>query len=130
MLDTNFLIAPFQLSIDLFEEIDRLYPVNKVYTLEDAVQEAQSIEEGRYKALVEKLIETQDIEVLETEKETDSSRKVEKEKEVDDLLVNICDEFIIATNDRELKERLVKQGAEVLFIRSGDHLEAINRNEL
>jgi len=130
MLDTNFLVAPFQLSIDLFEEIDRLYPVNKVYTLEDAVQEAKSIEEGRYKALVEKLIETQDIEVLETEKETDSSRKVEKEKEVDDLLVNICDEFIIATNDRELKERLVKQGAEVLFIRSGDHLEAINRNEL
>lgn len=130
MLDTNFLVAPFQLSIDLFEEIDRLYPVNKVYTLEDAVQEAKSIEEGRYKALIEKLIETQDIKVLETEKETDSSRKVEKEEEVDDLLVNICDEFIIATNDRQLKERLVKQGAEVLFIRSGDHLEAINRNEL
>lgn len=120
MLDTNFLVAPFQLSIDLFEEIDRVYPVNEVYTLEDAVQEAKSIEEGRYKNLVEKLIETQDIKVLETE----------GEGEVDDLLVDICDEFVIATNDRELKDRLVERGAEVLFIRSGDHLEVLNSNEL
>lgn len=120
MLDTNFLVAPFQLSIDLFEEIDRVYPVNEVYTLEDAVQEARSIEEGRYKKLVEKLIETQDIQVLETE----------GEGEVDDLLVNICEDFVIATNDRELKDRLVEKGAEVLFIRSGDHLEVLNSNEL
>lgn len=120
MLDTNFLVAPFQLSIDLFEEIDRVYPVNEVYTLEDAVQEARSIEEGRYKNLVEKLIDTQDIEVLETE----------GEGEVDDLLVDICEEFVIATNDRELKDRLVEKGAEVLFIRSGDHLEVLNSNEL
>lgn len=120
MLDTNFLVAPFQLSLDIFEEIERIYPVNEVYTLEDAIQEAKSIEKGRYKNLVDKLIETQDIEVLETE----------GQGEVDDLLVNICDDFIIATNDRELKERLVKKGAEVLFIRSGSHLEALNRNEL
>lgn len=120
MLDTNFLVAPFQLSIDLFEEIDRNYPVNEVYTLEDAVQEARSIEEGRYKALVEKLLDTQDIEVLETE----------GEGEVDDLLVDISDEFVVATNDRELKNRLVENGAEVLFIRSGSHLEILNSNEL
>lgn len=120
MLDTNFLVAPFQLSIDLFEEIDRVYPVNEVYTLEDAVQEARSIEDGSYKALVEKLIDTQNIEVLETE----------GEGEVDDLLVGISDEFVVATNDRELKERLLENGAEVLFIRSGDHLEASNRNDL
>ncbi len=120
MLDTNFLVAPFQLSIDLFEEIDRVYPVNEVYTIEDAVQEARSIEEGRYKALVEKLIETQGIEVLETE----------GEGEVDDLLVDISDEFVVATNDKELKERLVENGAEVLFIRSSSHLEVLNSNEL
>jgi rRNA-processing protein FCF1 len=120
MLDTNFLVAPFQLSIDLFEEIERIYPVHEVYTLEDAVQEARSIEEGRYKALVEKLIETQDIEVLETE----------GEGEVDDLLVDLCDEFIVATNDKELKNRLVEKGGEVLIIRSGDHLEALNSTEL
>lgn len=120
MLDTNFLVAPFQLSIDLFEELERIYPVHEVHTLEDAVQEARSIEEGKYKALIEKLIETQDIKVLETE----------GMGEVDDLLVDICDEFIIATNDRELKDRLVKEGGEVVFIRSEDHLEVLNRDEI
>lgn len=120
MLDTNFLVAPFQLSIDLFEEIERIYPVHEVYTLEDAVQEARSIEEGKFKNLVEKLIETQDIEVLETE----------GEGEVDDLLVDLCDEFVVATNDKELKNRLVENGGEVLIIRSGDHLETLNSTEL
>lgn len=120
MLDTNFLVAPFQLSIDLFEEIERIYPVHEIYTIEDAVQEAKSIEEGRYKNLVEKLIETQDIEVLETE----------GEGEVDDLLVDLCDEFVVATNDKELKNSLVENGGEVLIIRSGDHLEALNSTEL
>lgn len=120
MLDTNFLVAPFQLSIDLFEEIERIYPVHEIYTIEDAVQEARSIEEGRYKNLVDKLIETQDIEVLETE----------GEGEVDDLLVDLCDEFVVATNDKELKNRLVEKGGEVLIIRSGDHLEVLNSTEL
>ena len=120
MLDTNFLVAPFQLSIDLFEEIERIYPVHEIYTIEDAVQEARSIEEGRYKDLVDKLIETQDIEVLETE----------GEGEVDDLLADLCDEFVVATNDKELKNRLVEKGGEVLIIRSGDHLEALNSTEL
>lgn len=131
MLDTNFLVAPFQLSIDLFEEIDRVYPVNEVYTLEDAIQEAKSIEGGEYGKLVEKLIETQDIEVLETEdEEPSSSRTVEGEGEVDDLLVDISDEFVVATNDRELKDRLVERGAEVLFIRSGSHLEVLNKSSV
>lgn len=131
MLDTNFLVAPFQLSIDLFQELERIYPAHEVYTLEDAIQEARSIQEGKYKALVEKLIETQNIEVLETkDEETSSSRTVEGKGKVDDLLVDICDEFVVATNDRELKDRLVEAGGEVVFIRSGDHLEVLNRNKL
>ncbi|WP_414837548.1 PIN domain-containing protein [Candidatus Nanosalina sp. VS9-1] len=120
LLDTNFLVAPFQLSITIFGELDRLYPVNSIYTLDDAVQEAKSIEGGKYGKLVEKLIETQDIKVLETE----------GEGSVDDLLVDISDEFAVATNDKELKERLVDEGKEVVIIRGGNHLEAVNGNRL
>ena len=120
LLDTNFLVAPFELSISIFEELDRMYPVNEAYTLDDAVQEAKSIESGKYGKLVEKLIEVQDIKVLETE----------GEGSVDDLLVDISDEFIVATNDKELKERLVDEGKEVVFIRSESHLESVNGNRL
>lgn len=116
LLDTNFLTAPFQLSIALFEEIDRLYPYNQVYTIDDAVNEAKSIENGKFKDLVPQLIEKSVIEVLETE----------GEGEVDDLLVGLCDEFVIATNDKELKNRILSRDRPVILIRSGTHLEVAN----
>ncbi len=120
MLDTNFLVAPFELSLPLFEEFDRVYPLHELYTLEDAVQEAKSIEGGKYKELIDKLIETQDITVLSTE----------GEGEVDDLLVDIAEDYIVATNDKELKNRLLDDSREVVIIRSGDHLEVLNRSSV
>ena len=120
LLDTNFLVAPFQHSFDIFDEIDRLYPLHKLYTLDDAVEEAKSIEGGKYGPLAEKLIERKDIEVLETE----------GKGEVDDLIVDVSDEFAVATNDKELKERLLDRGREVVIIRSGTHLEVLNRSSV
>jgi len=120
ILDTNFLTAPFQLdSIDIFQEIERIFPNSTVYTIEDAVQEAQSIEDGKYGDLVQKLIQKKDIQVLETE----------GEGEVDDLLVQVSRDYVIATNDKELKERLVKVGAEVIHIRNESYLEVLNRKD-
>lgn len=116
ILDTNFLVAPFQLSIDIFDELEEMHPESKVYTIEDVVHEAKSIEEGKYKKLVEKLLETQDIEVLETT----------GEGTVDDLLVELPNDFTIATNDKELKNRLLDKGKEVIIIRSKNHLKTLN----
>jgi rRNA-processing protein FCF1 len=120
LLDTNFLTAPFQLDFDIFAELDRLYGRYKLYTLEDAVQEAKSIEEGKFGQLVEKLIENKDIEVMET---TGSG-------EVDDLIVRISKEFTVATNDKELQDRLIERGCEVVIVRSHNHLEKINEQSL
>jgi len=120
LLDTNFLVAPFQLNVSIFEELEEMYPYCQIYTLDDALQEAKSIESGKYGKLVEKLIDVQDIKVLETT----------GEGSVDDLLVDISDEFIVATNDKELKERLKDSGKEVVFIRSKSHLQAINQARL
>lgn len=116
LLDTNFLVAPFQFSFNLFEELERLYPGCEIYTIDDAVQEARSIRGGKYKDLVETLIEKKDIQVLETE----------GDGEVDDLIVDISDEFIVATNDKELKQRLLDNSRPVIIIRTGDHLEVKN----
>ncbi|MFB6217317.1 MAG: PIN domain-containing protein [Candidatus Aenigmatarchaeota archaeon] len=117
MLDTNFLVAPFQFSLPLFEQLEELYPYQELYTLKDAVNEAKSIKGGKYKDLVEKLLEVEDITVLETE----------GEGKVDDLLVDISGEFVIATNDKELKQRIIDEGRPVIIIRQRNHLEVINR---
>lgn len=120
LLDTNFLVAPFQLNVSIFEELEEMYPYCEIYTLDEALQEARSIEEGKYGELVEKLIDVQDVEVLETH----------GEGSVDDLLVDISEEFVVATNDKELKRRLIDAGKEVVFIRSSSHLEAANQARL
>lgn len=120
ILDTNFLVAPFQLSVSIFEELDHLYPTADIYTLESVIQEAKSIEDGKYKKLVEKLLEKEDIEILE-----DSHNR-----DVDDALVEASVNYIIATNDKELKNRLLDRGREVVIIRSENYLEVINRDSV
>lgn len=120
LLDTNFLVASFQHSFDIFDEIERLYPFHELYTLDDAVAEAKSIEGGKYGDLAEQLIENKNIEVLETQ----------GRGEVDDLIVDVSDEFVVATNDKELKQRLLDRGREVIIIRSGTHLEVLNRSSV
>ncbi len=117
LLDTNFLVSPFQLGINLFDELDRLYPAGEVYTLSSVLQEAKSIESGKYSDLVDKLVETQDIQVIEAENAED----------VDDLLVDLSRSFVIATNDRELRERLDEMSREIVMIRSEKHLVVQNR---
>lgn len=115
-MDTNFLVAPFQINVSIFEEIDEKYPGNRVFTLDLVVDEAKSIEGGKYGGLVEKLIESEEIEVLETE----------GNGFVDDLLVDLSNEFLIATNDRELKNRILDKGRPVMYIRSSSHLVVEN----
>lgn len=118
LLDTNFLVAPFQLSVSIFEEIDEKYPGNRLFTLDLVVDEANSIEEGKYGDLVEKLIESEDISILETE----------GNGFVDDLLVDLSDEFLVATNDKELKNRILDEGRPVMYIRSRSHVVVENED--
>lgn len=116
LFDTNFLVAPFQLNVSIFEELDEMYPGNRIFTVDLVVDEAKSIEGGKYGGLVEKLIESEDINVLETE----------GNGFVDDLLVDLSDEFLIATNDKELKDRIVDEGRPVMYIRSSSHVRVEN----
>jgi rRNA-processing protein FCF1 len=116
ILDTNFLTAPFQMNISIFREIDKKFPGSNLSTLDEVMEEARSIESGKYGGLVEELVESQEIEVLETEGSGD----------VDDLLVDLSDRFLIATNDKELKSRIIKKGRPVLIIRNSKYIEVVN----
>lgn len=118
LLDTNFLTAPFQMNVSIFEEIDGRYPGNRVFTLDRVIEEAKSIEDGKYGGLIEKLVESEDVQVLETE----------GNGFVDDLLVDLSDEFLIATNDRELKNRVLDKGRPVMYIRSKSHIVVENED--
>lgn len=104
ILDTNFLLIPAQHKVDIFTEIERLFPEKiQVYTLDKVLEELDKVaREGRQKEklqvkLIKALLKTQNIKII----------TVAQERGVDDLLVDYSKQgFIIATQDIGLKQRI------------------------
>ena len=115
LLDTNFLTAPFQLNLDVFEEFREKYPGCEFYTVDRVVEEAKSIESGKYTDLVPQLMESQNVKVIETEGGL-----------ADDLLLELSRDFLVATNDAELRDRITDSDRPVAFIRSKSYVEVEN----
>lgn len=116
LLDANFLILPFQFNVDLFGEFDRLIGEQyQVYTLNRTYNEALNVEDGKYANRVKRLVKESEpaIEVVQTD----------GEEAVDDVLVDLAGEFVIATNDQDLKRRLREQELPHLYLRQKNHLE-------
>ncbi|MBI5002327.1 hypothetical protein HZC31_03010 [Candidatus Woesearchaeota archaeon] len=104
ILDTNFLLIPAQYKVDIFAELDRLFPEETViYTLDRSLEELDKVaREGRQKEklqvkLIKALLKTQNIKII----------SVAQEGIVDDLLVDYAKQgYIIATQDMGLKQRI------------------------
>jgi len=63
-------------------------------------------------------VDSENVQVLETE----------GNGFVDDLLVELSDEFLVATNDKELKQRITSKGRPVAYIRSRSHIKVENED--
>jgi len=117
LLDTNFLMIPFQLKVDIFSEIDRLCNFKyDLYMLDKSLDELATItkRKGRQKdeaklALV--LAKAKGIKII----------KSEKKGHTDDIIAEMQD-FIVATRDLPLMSRLRKKGMKVITLRQKSHL--------
>ncbi len=104
ILDTNFLLVPAQLKIDIFTEINRLFPEKvQLFIVDKSLNELDKVAaEGRQKEklqvkLTKSLLKTQNIKIL----------ACDQEGSVDDLLVAFSKKgYSIATQDQELKRRI------------------------
>lgn len=113
VLDTNFLLAVFELKVDVFSEIDRVCAFRyQLFILDRTLDEVENLIKSsllskRQAAKVAlQLIKLKNIQILETK---DS-------RVVDDILVDL-DGYIVATIDMELKRRLRKKGIQIITIR-------------
>ncbi|NOZ81059.1 MAG: PIN domain-containing protein [DPANN group archaeon] len=116
LLDTNFLMAIFQLGLDVFEELRRL--MDEPYTVaivDKTISELEMLAQGNQKQALParmalRLIKERRIEILPT-----------KEGHTDDLLVSLAraEDAYVATNDKGLKQRLRR----VIFIRQKRYLQ-------
>ena len=127
ILDTNFLMVPFQFNVDIFSEIERI--CNFSYNLvafEGSKKELEKILKtgsGRDKkaaAIALKMIESKNINVIKSEG-----------SHVDELILeNAVKGTIVATQDMALKRILTEKGVPLIILRQKKYLQIIERKAL
>lgn len=123
IMDTNFLTVPAQFGVDVFSEAERVLERSIDFVLLDSVVEEinsklerASRTEARMFRIALDLVERCTIVPVD---------EAAKSTPVDDqlLIYTKSVDGILATNDRELKERAKSQGIPVLLLRGKKHLE-------
>jgi len=116
ILDTNFLLTMVRHRIHGFEEIRAKIPA-KFYVLSRIMWELEQKSKENKKLnkevrLVKQILEKNEVKGLESTKNN-----------VDTELVELSKEYVIATNDKELRERIKRFGGKSIYIRSLSFIE-------
>lgn len=121
ILDTNFLLIPWQFKLDIFSELERICVFKyDVFIVDKTIDELSYIfnnQKGKNKdaaKLALKIINLKKIKKINTD----------KEKNVDNLILDIVDkDYIVATQDKELKKLLKEKNIPVIVLRQKQKLE-------
>jgi len=110
VLDTNMLMAIGELKIDIIDGLEEKLGKAEFFVPEEVTDELKKLKEkGRTKKnnaeIAEKIIEKY-CSVLKS-----------KKKNADERIEELAGEYIIATNDKELRKRIKKKGFKTAFIR-------------
>src|SRR3989344_2084995 len=109
IIDTNFLVECIRFKIDLFSEIDRLLIYHELFILDRALEELSRIK-IKERALLKKFLEK--FKIIDTSSYSNLG--------VDDIITKLSEDYVIATQDKELKRRLKGQK---IIIRQKKYLE-------
>ena len=129
ILDTNFLMIPGSLKVDIFSEIERIMEESyHICVLDATIVELNKIineQTGKHKSAAKlalglimhkklKVIRTKSLNMPENSKNTIAD---------DSLLTISGEDTIIATQDQELKKSLLERGNKIIILRGKKHLE-------
>ncbi|HDJ51503.1 MAG TPA: PIN domain-containing protein [Thermoprotei archaeon] len=116
--DTNFLLAPFQFRFNLEYELERVLGGYKIVIPKRVLNELKSLAGMRTRDSIAarnvlEMIEKKGLEIVDFNK-----------NKADDEIIEAAKAFngIVATNDRELKARALKEGIPCLFVREKKYL--------
>jgi hypothetical protein len=119
ILDTNFLMIPYQFRVDIFEEIRRIMEGEyELVTLDGVVKELEKIKEYKGKSaaaakIALEFIKIKSIKVINTDSE-----------KVDNKIIELSDKnTVVATNDIKLKKILKNKKIKIIYLRNKKYLE-------
>jgi rRNA-processing protein FCF1 len=120
LLDTNFLLDMIRYKVD-FSSFDNLEEKADLFISSETLREIKSVanrktKEGRLAIVALKLIESQKIKIVQSLK-----------KDVDEDLLELAKKegFIVATNDKDLKEKLKKENVRIICLRNKKKIEVM-----
>jgi len=120
LLDTNFLLDIFRFKVDLFQ-IYEIFENAELYVSSETLRELKSIsnrktKEGRLALIALDFIEKEKIKIIQS-----------LEKEVDKDLIALAkkENFIVATNDKNLRKKLKIENIKVICLRNKKRIEVV-----
>jgi len=128
ILDTNFLVSAIRFKIDIFSELQRICDFKYIICVVDGtIDELEKLAEtGKPK---DKIAARISLELIKKKmvKITKISSKNKRVKNVDLLILNLIKEgdFIVATQDKELKREIRKKRVPIIVLRQKGYLELI-----
>ena len=121
LVDTNFLLIPFQFKVDIFKEIDRIIDEKyEIFIIDKTIGELEKLIKGgkekeiKAARLALQLIKKFNIKIINAQGDN-----------VDDIIVQLKDkDTIVATMDKELRKRLK---GDVIVLRQKKYLKCFTR---
>ncbi len=121
ILDTNFLMLPGTVKLDIFSEIERILPekheiciMDKTLAELENIKKTQSGADKRAAQLAFGLIKAKGLKILASP----------QDRNVDQLILDTAGrEDLVATNDAALKQKLKEKGVPLIILRQKKYLE-------
>lgn len=112
ILDTDFLVNCMKFKIDIDTELRKILTVKYVICVVDkTIDELEGLDNG-YSKMALKWLDMKNVEEVSTA----------KNKVADDLILELNDEVMVATQDKEFKRRLKEKGVKTIIIRQEKYL--------
>jgi len=128
IIDTNFIVSAIRFKIDIFSELQRICDFKYAVCIVDGtIDELEKLAEtGKPK---DKIAARISLELIRNKKIniTKTPPKNKRVKNVDLLILNLIkkEDFIVATQDKELKKEIRKKGAPIIVLRQKGYLKLI-----
>jgi|TARA_B100001964_G_C14254832_1_gene611826 hypothetical protein len=115
----------FQFKVDIFTQIDKISAFNyRLFVLDKSIDELKKIVEeqkGKHKDAAKialKLIAIKNIGII----------KTKSNEKTDDIILDIAskEDFIVATQDKDLKRRLINQSVSIIVLKQKKTLVIMN----
>ena len=128
ILDTNFLISSVRFKVDIFSELQRICDFKYQACIIDGILDElkRLVEIGKPKDKIAakislELVKKENIKIIKT------YPKNKRVKNVDFLILNLIkkEDFIVATQDKELKREIRKKGVPIIVLRQKRYLKLI-----